>query len=94
MRAFEERFENLSDEDHRVVNLAFNEIGCYLCDLMAIGGETELHPDILSVLLVSVSRWINASEDAWQGYLTNNAPGHVARLRADVATPTDRSKLN
>jgi hypothetical protein len=94
MRAFEERFENLSVEDHKVVNLAFNEMGCYLCNVMALGGETELHPDIVNVLLVSLKKFLDASGDQWQGYLTNRAPAQVERMRADIVAAQDRSKLN
>jgi hypothetical protein len=94
MRAFEERFENLSPEDHKVANLAFEEMGCYLCDVMALGGETELHPDIVNVLLVSLKKYMDAAADQWQGYLSNRAPASVARQRADIVAAQDRSKLN
>ena len=94
MRSFEERFENLSPEDAQVVNLAFEEMGCYLCDVMALGGETELHPDVVNVLLVSLKKYMDAAGDHWQGYLSNRAPASVERMRADIVAAQDRSKLN
>lgn len=73
-----------------LLNYIFNEMGCYLCDLMVMAG-LDFDPHVAQAFALDAAAWMQtAGPDVWSGYMADHAQDHIDRMQEDaVAVHTE-----
>lgn len=75
-----------------LLNFIFNELGCYLCDLMVIAG-VEFDPHVAQAFALDAAAWMQTADaDVWPGYMESHAQEHIDRMQEQAVAEVTRGR--